>query len=105
MMDFTKLITFAGPIALAAFGGVMLGGIALSFFWKNFGPWQMLEACRVQCEECHNERLKDARLHADKDASIADLRAQLQLIRRAMESAGLSLMVGNGIEDFHKPAF
>ena len=56
METLKDLTEFAGPIALAAFAGTLLGGIALSFFWKNFGPWKLLEACREECAKCHEER-------------------------------------------------
>lgn len=94
-MDLTKLAVYAGPIALAAFAGVFLGGLCLSFFWKNFGPWQLLEACKVECQACQDQRIKDANLRAEKDAEIADIRAQLNILQSALEKSGLKLMVGS----------
>ena len=90
----TKVAIYAGPIALAAFAGVFLGGICLSFFWKNFGPWQLLEACKQECGACHEARLRDANARADKDAEIADIRAQLSILQNALEHSGLKLSLG-----------
>jgi hypothetical protein len=88
MEELSKLTAYAGPIALAAFAGVFLGGIALSFFWKNFGPWKMLESCREECSKCHSER-------ATLGAEVADLKARHETMQEAMELAGLGLIIGS----------
>lgn len=92
-MDSVKIALYAGPIALAAFAGVFLGGIALSFFWKNFGPWQLLEACKQECSACHEARLRDANSRADKDAEIADIRAQLSMLQSVIEKSGFRMLL------------
>lgn len=94
MEHLTKLANYAGPIALAAFAGVFLGGIALSFFWKNFGPWKMLETCREEVAKCHKERDEDAKLRAAQGAELADARARLDVMQEAMSQAGLGLIPG-----------
>lgn len=93
-MDWTKLIVIAGPLALAAFAGTLLGGIALSFFWKNFGPWKILEEvkhelldCRLRCEQ------RDAQDVVMK-AEWADMAARYEILKAAVNRAGLGLQLG-----------
>lgn len=89
-----QLAQYAGPVALAAFAGTFLGGIALSFFWKNFGPWKLLEAAREECRLCHLERERESLNSATRDAKLADLQARYDIIMHAMERGGLGLQLG-----------
>jgi len=88
---------YAGPLALACFGGTLLGGIALSFFWKNFGPWKLLEACREECRRCEEHRTADAAERSRLMAHLADLNARHTIMLQAMERGGLGLQLGPNI--------
>ena len=88
---------YAGPMALACFGGTLLGGIALSFFWKNFGPWKLLEACREECKECKEHRDEDAKERSRLAAHLADLNARHAILLQAVERGGLGLQLGPNI--------
>lgn len=91
-MDSVKqLALYAGPIALAAFAGVLLGGIALSFFWKNFGPWKMLEEAKAECAKCHAEREKDQAEMQRVVSQLADMEARYEVLKEAITASGLGL--------------
>lgn len=85
---------WAGALALAAFAGTFLGGITLSFFWKNFGPWKLLEACREECAKCQEEREENERNTARLEAKLADLNARHAIVMQAIERGGLGLQLG-----------
>ena len=85
---------WAGVLALAAFSGTLLGGIALSFFWKNFGPWKLLEACRDECAKCHEERDADRAEILKLRAGFAELNARYAIVMAAVERGGLGLQLG-----------
>lgn len=85
------LLGQAGPLALAAFAGTLLGGIALSFFWKNFGPWQMLESCREQCARSQIELEECRRREARTQAELSDLRARYDIMLEALARAGIGI--------------
>lgn len=93
-MDWTKLVNVAGPLALAAFAGTLLGGIALSFFWKSFGPWKLLDEATRECANCRAERLEDARARADFQGKYADLLARYEILKDAVNRGGLGLNLG-----------
>lgn len=94
-MDWVKqLAQYAGPIALASFAGVLLGGLALSFFWKNFGPWKLLEACKEECLKCQEEREHDNSERLLLAGKVADLTARLELFTQAAAEGGLGLIIG-----------
>ena len=86
-----NLAQYAGPVALAAFAGTFLGGVVLSFFWKNFGPWKLLEACKTQCEECAREREEDAKERDIDRVKMADLHARYEILLDAVQKGGLGL--------------
>jgi hypothetical protein len=91
-MDWVKqLAQYAGPIALASFAGVFLGGLALSFFWKNFGPWKLLEACKAECLECAKDREEKDKDILRMQGEISDLNARLDIFTKAAEAGGLAL--------------
>lgn len=98
-MEWAKLVGLAGPLALAAFAGTLLGGVALSFFWKNFGPWKLLEAAKRECETCKSAREKDADEHAELRAKISDLTARYEILKTAVNKAGLGLRLGPLADD------
>lgn len=85
---------WAGTLALAAFAGTLLGGIALSFFWKSFGPWKLLEECRRECEQCRADREEDQRLMSEVTVKLTDLEARYDILKRAVNAAGLGLQIG-----------
>lgn len=102
-VDWTRLLTAnAGVLALAAFAGVMLGGIAMSFFWKNFGPWKMLDEARKECADCRAAREEDARAR-ERDAmantrahllmagEIAEYKARYEVLLDAVKASGLGM--------------
>lgn len=97
-MDTTRIIKdlaqYAGPIALAAFMGTFLGGVVLSFFWKNFGPWQLLKEANKALAECRIHREEDGRERARQMAEFADLKARFMLMTDAVNLAGLGLRIG-----------
>ncbi len=86
-----NLAQYTGPVALAAFAGTFLGGVVLSFFWKNFGPWKLLESCKKQCEECAKEREEDARERDVDRVKMADLHAHYEILLEAVQKEGLDL--------------
>lgn len=97
-MDSIKLLAqvagWAGPLALACFGGTLLGGIALSFFWKAFGPWQLLKECKAECDLCKADREVDRIKHAELEGKMADLAARFEILKEAVNKAGLGLQLG-----------
>lgn len=86
-----KLAIYAGPVALAAFAGVFLGGLALSMFWKWFGPWKALEDARRECAECHAMREADRLSRIRLESEHAEVKAGLQYLREAMQNAGFHI--------------
>lgn len=93
MLEWTKLVQYAGPLAFASFAGTMLGGIALSFFWKNFGPWKLLEACRQECAECKQDRERDQQEHLRMQAKLSDLEARYETFKEALNRSGLGIHI------------
>ncbi len=91
MESLKTLAQYAGPVALAAFSGTFLGGVLLSFFWKNFGPWKLLEACKKQCEDCAREREEDAKERDVDRVKMADLNARYEILLKAVQQGGLGL--------------
>lgn len=89
-----KIAQYAGPVALAAFAGVLLGGIALSFFWKGFGPWKMLEASKKELENCQAQHERDAEIRQQLTSSLSDLQARYNMLLQAVQAAGLGLQLG-----------
>lgn len=92
-MDWTKLVNYAGPLAFAAFAGTLLGGIALSFFWKNFGPWKLLEQCKKECLQCQEDREQGQAELLRMQAQISDLSARHELFKEALNRSGLGLRI------------
>ena len=90
-----ELAMYAGPIALAAFAGVFLGGICLSFFWKNFGPWKLLDAARAELAKCQAHRDEAAIENARILAQMADLHARYEIVIDAVNRAGLGIGLNN----------
>jgi hypothetical protein len=86
-----KIAAYAGPVALAAFAGVFLGGLALSMFWKWFGPWKALEDARKSCLECEARREADMTKIIRLEAELAENKAGLQMLREAMRGGGFAL--------------
>lgn len=86
-----KMAVYAGPMALAAFAGTFLGGLALSLFWKWFGPWKALEDARKQCIECEAHREVDRTKMIRLEAELAENKAGLQMLREAMRGGGFAL--------------
>ena len=93
MEELAKVAGYAGPMALAAFAGTLLGGIALSFFWKNFGPWKLLEAAREECRKCQEDRASETTERTRILAEFADLKARYDIILSAVERGGLGLQL------------
>jgi hypothetical protein len=91
MNEVVQIAAYAGPMALAAFTGVFLGGLMLSFFWKWFGPWAMLAEAKKALDECHAERSVDAKERARTMAEMADLRASYTILLEAVNRGGLGL--------------
>lgn len=89
--SFQQIATSAGPVAFAAFAGVFLGGVALSAFWKNFGPWQLLESCREQCAKCDRDRVADQLERERIRAEVADYKARYEVLLEAVNRSGLGL--------------
>lgn len=106
VFDLTKLaFSNAGTLALSAFAGVFLGGILLSFFWKNFGPWKLLDECKRECQKCRDERESDGRNwdiildtqqreHARILAEVSDFKARYEVLSDAVKASGLGLKLG-----------
>mgnify|MGYP006878590104 CR=1 FL=1 len=95
MNELAKVAQYAGPLALAAFAGTLLGGIALSFFWKNFGPWKLLEACREECKKGHEVREEEIRKRNAVELKLADLEARYDILMKAVERGGLGLQLNS----------
>ncbi len=96
---FKELAPYVGPLGLVCFAGTFLGGLLLSFFWKTFGPWKELEACRRECEKCHAERQVDAADRAKLSAQVADLGARYDILLDAVHASGLGLrLTADGME-------
>lgn len=94
MGELAKIAEYAGPIALAAFAGTLLGGIVLSFFWKNFGPWKLLEAAKEECRKCQEERAAESSERTLMLAEFTDLKARYNILIAAVEHGGLGLQLG-----------
>lgn len=94
MEELGNIAQYAGPMSLAAFAGTLLGGIALSFFWKNFGPWKLLQACQEECKKCHEEREADHKKISRVEIHLADLSARYTTLLDAVERGGLGLQLG-----------
>lgn len=88
------LATYAGPVALAAFGGTFLGGVCLSFFWKNFGPWMLLKEAKEELTKCQVHRDEQAKENSKLTARIADLDARHAVTIEALNKAGLGFTIG-----------
>ncbi len=99
MEGLKTLAQYAGPVALAAFSGTFLGGVVLSFFWKNFGPWKLLEACKKQCEDCAREREEDAKERDVDRVKMADLNARYEILLEAVQKRGLGLALVHHIKE------
>jgi hypothetical protein len=93
-MDWTKLGQYTGPLALACFAGVMLGGIALSFFWKKFGPWNLLEECKKECARCREARDDEYQRYIAQEAKVAELTTRYSILLDAVQKGGLGLVIG-----------
>lgn len=89
-----QLASYAGPVALAAFAGTFLGGVALSFFWKNFGPWKLLESARKEIETCEKLREEESKDREKLKAAMADLNARYEILHQAVRAANLGLKLG-----------
>lgn len=94
LLEAIKNLGGVGPFAAAAFGAVFLAGVALSFFWKYFGPWQQLKEAhgtltevKIQLEEC---QANDARTKAE----MADLSARYSMLIEAMTRSGIAMVIG-----------
>lgn len=94
MDDIIKLGAQAGPLTLGVFVAVFLAGVALSFFWKGFGPWMMLKACKEELDKCEEHRLT-------MEAKVADLAARYDTLVTAVNNAGLGLNLSPTTH--HKP--
>lgn len=92
-MDWSKLINLAGPLALAAFAGTLLGGIVLSFFWKNFGPWKILDECKRELLECRARCEREDGERVKMRAEFADVMARYEILKIAVNRAGLGLQL------------
>jgi hypothetical protein len=97
-MDWSKLPQYAGPLALAAFAGTLMGGLALSLFWKYFGPWKMLDECKIQLSHCHSEREEDSRDRAKLAAQLAEMNTAYGILKQALAAGGLGLVIGHPTE-------
>jgi hypothetical protein len=93
---------YAGVLALASFAGCLLGGIALSFFWKSFGPWKLLEEAKRECAGCRLDREADARSRTELEARLTDLVARHDILKDAVNRAGLGLNLGPVYENFKR---
>lgn len=97
MPDIGDLEKYVGLMALGCFGGTFLGGMLLSYFWKVFGPWKLLEDVKKQLAVCEeNEaayRVRELRTNAE----MADISARFEVLREAMVRSGFELRI-NGSE-------
>lgn len=99
--SFAEATQYAGPLALACFCGIFLGGLALSFFWTSFGPWnqlrltqEALKEAKQECENCRLMRELDGETRLREKAELADLKARYLIIAKALEASGLRIQLG-----------
>jgi hypothetical protein len=97
----STLMSNVGPLGAAIFSGVFLGGIALSFFWKYFGPWQQLAETRKLLEEaqqsldnCHAEKQALVDQVSQALRELEAMKAEQNIFRDAMQRAGLNVTLG-----------
>lgn len=93
MPDIGDLEKYVGIIALACFGGTFLGGMLLSYFWKVFGPWKMLEEAKNELQKCETHRLESNLAQLRQTAELADVNARFDVLREAIVRSGFELQI------------
>lgn len=94
LQNLVKVASWTGPLAASAFAGTLLGGMALSFFWKNFGPWMLLEAAQKALEESNDKHEECLRQQTVMAAKLAETQSRQDVVMEALHRAGLGVYIG-----------
>lgn len=84
---------YAGVMALACFAGVLLGGMALSYFWKVFGPWKQLEEAKAELRRCQDHRTEADAKVSRVQVELAEVRARYDVLIAALREGDFFLAI------------